>query len=270
MKRILGFFVFVSLLSSCVSTKRLTYLQEEKEQRADTNKIYQLQRSNYALQPNDIVSIVVRSFDQETAALFNISNFGGGAQGGQGGGGMNNGGDMMFYMQGYPVSLDGKIQMPIIGVLDVSGKTIDEIQGIVETKLNEYFVEDAVFVTVRLAGVRFTVIGEVNNPGRFVIFQNQVNIFEAVNQSGGITMVGDRREVMILRQTKGGISTYYLDLTDADVLSDPYFFIQPNDIINIQPLPQKSWGIGTTGFQTFASLITFVASGLALYVALSN
>jgi polysaccharide export outer membrane protein len=271
MKRLLLLLFGLLFFAACVPTKKLTYLKENEALAQDSANIYKLDRSSsYQLQTNDIITVNVRSFDQETSALFNIGgnmNGGGAAGGGQGG---MNGGDMLFYLQGYPVDQSGFIEMPILGPVQVIGKTIEEVQTIVEQKLNSYFVEDAVFVTVRLAGIRFTIVGEVNAPGRNVIFANQVSIFEALAQSGGISLVGDRTNVMILRQTPAGMETHYVDLTQADVLTNPLYFIQPNDLINVQPLPQKSWGTGTTGIGTFTTILSVVASSIALYVAFGN
>jgi polysaccharide export outer membrane protein len=265
MRRILMILLVVTLAIACVPTKKLTYLQESKSAVEDTNSIYPLARTDYQLQTNDIISINVRSFDEKTSMLFNLQSTGNGNAGGAAGMG-----DMLFYLQGYPVDADGNIEMPIMGQVNVIGKTIEEIQLIVEEKLNAYFVEDAVFVTVRLAGIRYSVVGEVRSPGRYVIFANQVNIFEALSQCGDITMVGNRTKVMIVRQTPTGTKTFYVDLTEADALSNPLYFVQPNDIINVQPLRQKSWGTGTTGIQTFSTVLSVVASSIALFVAFNN
>lgn len=261
MKKFSLFLLLVVLATACVPRKRLTYLQEENE------TVYQLQRSSYRIQPNDILSILIRSLDQETTMLFNISQMAGG---GAGGGAMMGGGDMFFYLQGYPVDLQGRVNVPVLGQIQVNGMTIEEIQVIVEERLNEYFVEDAVNVTVQLAGIRYSVVGDVARPGKYVIFQNQVNIFEALAQAGDITMVGDRKQVMIVRQLPDGVHTYSLDLTDSEIINSPLFFIQPNDIINIKPLPQKSFGTGTTGFQTFSSLIGVLASTITLIIAINS
>jgi polysaccharide export outer membrane protein len=249
---LLSLFFFIG----CVPIKRLTYLQEGEEK-----PDYQLQRSSYLLQPNDILSITIRSYDLETSQYFNISNTSN--QGLQAG-------DILFYLQGYSVDLEGKINLPILGQVDVAGKTIAEIQVLVETALKPYFTEEAVNVIVQLAGIRYAVVGEVNRPGKYVIYQNQVNIFEALANAGDISMVGDRKEVMIVRQLPEKVETFYLDLTDSRVINDPHYFIQPNDIINVLPLRQKSLGIGTTGFQTFSQLFSLLASTITLIIAINS
>lgn len=258
MKKYILLFFALALFASCVPKKRLTYLQEKE----DSKKEYQLQRSSYRVQPNDILSITIRTYDQETAQLFNITNAS-----------QNNAlgaGDILFYIQGYTIGLNGEITLPIIGDLMVSGMTVQEVQSLVETELLPYFTEEAINVTVQLAGIRYAVVGEVTRPGKYVLYQNQVNIFEALANAGDITIVGDRKQVMIVRQQPEGVETFYLDLTDAEVINNPRYFIQPNDVINVMPLAQKSYGIGTTGFQTFSQLLSVIASTITLIIAINS
>lgn len=259
MKKFILLFFALTFFASCVPKKRLTYLQENKEAKAE----YKLQRSAYKVQPNDILSIAVRSFDAQTSQMFNIAN--------TTNGNVLNAGDILFYLQGYSIDLDGKITMPVVGELSVADKTIEEIQLLVENELTKYFTEEALNVTVQLAGIRYSVVGEATRPGKYVIYQNQVNIFEALAQAGDITIVGDRKEVMIIRQKPAGdVETFYLDLTDANVINEPGYFIQPNDVINVQPLVQKSYGIGTTGFQTFSQILSVLASTITLIIAINS
>lgn len=260
MKRVLLLLVVLTTGTACVSTDKLTYLQETEAQRSDST-YYQLQRSKYQVQPNDILSITVRSFDSETSELFNTS---------QGTTLSAAAGDLIFYLNGYTVDFEGNIDMPVLGTINVAGRNVDEIKSLVEAELNNYFKEFAVFVNVQLAGVRFSIVGDVSMPGKYVIYQNQVNIFEALAQAGDITMVGDRKDVQIIRQTSEGVITVNLDLTESQVLTNPYFFIQPNDIINVKPLKVKSVGIGTTGFQTIASVLGVLASTATLIIAINQ
>ena len=102
------------------------------------------------------------------------------------------------------------------------------------------------------------------------MFQNEANIFEALGNAGGVDFLGNRYAVQIVRMHPEGIKYYEIDLTDKRVVSDPRFFVQPNDIINIRPLKQRSWGIGETGFQTFLALLGAVSSSLALIVAIQS
>lgn len=259
MRKALILLLLAVVAVSCVSKKRLTYLQQSEEN--TDSAYYELQRSKYKVQPNDILNVNVRSFDEETSKLFNssqdrVSNM--------------NAGDLVFYLTGYTVDLNGDIEMPIIGKIKVIGNNTEEIKAIIEAELQNYFKDNAVYVTVQLAGVRYSVIGDAARPGKYVIYQNQVNIFEALAMAGDITMVGDRRDVEIVRQRGAGVEIIKLNLTDSEVLTNPDFFIQPNDIINVKPLGVKSLGIGTTGFQSFASVIAVLASTATLIFTLSR
>lgn len=259
MRKVLILTLLAAVAVSCVSKKRLTYLQQSEEN--SDSSYFELQRSKYKVQPNDILNINVRSFDEETSKLFNssqdrVSNM--------------NAGDLVFYLTGYTVDLNGDIEMPIIGKVNVVGNNTEEVKTLIETELQNYFKDNAVYVTVQLAGVRYSVIGDAARPGKYVIYQNQVNIFEALAMAGDITMVGDRREVEIVRQKGSGVEVLVLDLTSSEVLTNPHFFIQPNDIINVKPLGVKSFGIGTTGFQSFAAVLGVLASTATLIFTLSQ
>lgn len=258
MKRILFFLLLVAVATSCIPRKKITYLQQDEDA---ASTVYSLNRSKYQVQPNDILNISVRTFDEETAKLFNVES-----------GRLTNAnaGDLIFYLNGFTVDFDGTIEMPVVGKVSVQGKNTEEIKLIVEDKLQKYFKEDAAFVTVQLAGVRYSVVGDVSRPGKYVIYQNQVNIFEALAQAGDVSLVGNRQEVQIIRQLPEGVKIYELDLTDAGVISDPNYFIQPNDIINVKPLPQKTFGIGTTGFQSFASVLSVLASAATLWITIRS
>lgn len=256
-KSLLAFLLLFSLVS-CVPTKKLTYLQESEESKPE----YKLSREPYRVQPNDILSITIRSYDSQTSQLYNVSNIEQIAP--------YQAGDIIFYLQGYSIDLNGDIVIPIIGKLNVNNKTTNEIQKMVEEKLMDYFEEDAINVNVQLAGIRYSVVGEITAPGKYVIYQNQANIFEALALAGDITIVGNRQEVMVIRQHPDGVETFELDLTDSEVINSEKFFIQPNDVINIKPLPQKSFGIGTTGFQTFSQLLSVVASTITLIIAINS
>jgi polysaccharide export outer membrane protein len=266
-------FIFFALLAtlvgtSCVSTKKLTYLQDKEGEplEIDTAGYQKLRRSYYKVQVNDLLDINFRSFNEEVDKNFNLQNgrAGGGMQGN-----MAQGGGAQIYFNGFTVKSDGKLKLPVLGDVYVNGLTIEEIEAKINKILLDYFIKDQVFIKVKLAGIRYTVIGEGNN-GQYFLFQNEANIFEAIGYAGGVDFLGNRYAVQIVRMHPEGVKYYELDLTDKRVVSDPRYFIQPNDIINIRPLRQRSWGIGETGFQTFLSLLGAVSSSLALIVAMRS
>ncbi|HAD96472.1 MAG TPA: sugar transporter [Cryomorphaceae bacterium] len=259
MKKIFIFFISILLLGSCIPRKKLTYLQSESANVDSLRLNYA--NSRYEVQVNDILNIAIRSFNPEVSNMFNITST---TQVNQ------NGGDLMFYLNGYTVDIDGNIDLPVLGKMYVLGMNTESIKKMVLSKLSNYFQNEVLNVTVQLAGVRFTLIGEVSGPGKYTIYQNQVNIFEALAVGGDISLVGDRTSVQIMRQVEGSVKFYEVDLTDRGVVESPYFYILPNDVINVKPLPAKSWGIGTTGFATIASVLTIVSSTLLIITNLQR
>lgn len=256
---LLALITIIGIGTSCVSKSKLTYLQTEASLDSLT---FQLKRSEYKLQVNDIVNIDIRSLNQEANALFNNSATGQ----------VNNlqAGDIIFYLQGYSIDNQGKINIPVIGELTVVGLTVGDLKDTIDNKLTDYFQENSAFSRVQLAGIRYSVIGDVERPGKYVIYQNQANVFDALALSGDISIVGDRRNVQIIRQFPDGVKIFEVDLTKAEVIKDARFFIQPNDIINVKPLNVKSWGIGTTGWQTITLGLSALASALTIIFTLNE
>jgi|SRR5690554_152662 len=240
--------LFLIFLSSCVPTKDLIYLQE-KEKSSQQNVQAEAFKP-YRIQIGDQLRIDVKTDvpDDRLSPLFKISS--------QTGGNANQGGGI--YFSSYVVDEHGNVRIPLIGEVNALGFTADEIRLKVEEKLREdHYTENVnLFVDVKLAGFRFSVNGEVKSTGTQTLFQDRVTIMEAIATAGDITTVGNRREVSIIRRFPHGSEIYTIDLTDRKIMESPHYYIQPNDYIYVKPLPQKSWGTGTTGTQTMSTIIT--------------
>ena len=205
----------------------------------------------YKVQVNDILNINIKALDQKLVDMFNPNSSNG--QQSQSSTNQN-----ALYFNGFTVDDHGNIRVPVLGEVNVLGFTVDEIRQSIEKRLlDEYFKAEArIFVNVKLAGLRYTINGEIGSPGTNFLYQDSATIMEAIANSGDITITGDRKKVQIIRKMPYGYETHYLDLTKAETMNSPYFYIQPNDYIYIKPLPQKSWGTGTTGMQTIGTIIT--------------
>lgn len=238
--------------SSCVPHKDLIYLQENEENQAIVNGQIHLNQKPYKVQISDLLSINIKALDAELVAMFNPKNADKDNQGG---------GDQNLYYNGFTVDTHGNIKIPIIGEMNVLGYTTEEIsEQIKEKLLKDYFNEAAnIFVVVKLAGFRFTVNGEVNEKGSIVLFQDRVNIMEAIANAGDITIVGDRKDVMIIRQYPQGQKIHHIDLTSVDAMNSPYYYIQPHDYIYVKPLKQKTLGTGTTFVQSLTTVVTVLS-----------
>lgn len=236
--------------TSCISTKRLTYLAEDDENQLDSIVSIQKMQPPYRVQINDLLSIRVKALDQELTSMFNPIGDSENS---------NATTEENAYFDGFLVNRHGKIRIPTIGEVKVIGLTLEEIRKKLREKLlQDYFKTEAnLFITVKLAGLRYTTLGEIGT-GSQVIYKEQVSIMEAIANAGDITTYGDRRNVKILRQYPEGQRVHRVDLTKITAVNSPFYYIQPNDLIIVDPLPQKSLGIGETGFGTIATVFSVI------------
>jgi len=253
MRKLLGLILLFLLLlaSSCVPTRKITYLQESDTIKNDSLITFQKIQSPYRLQINDILSIQIKApYDPGLVNMFNVAAGNGNLAGGGPGAGL--------YFNGYTIDQHGDIRVPQLGKIKAIGLTLEELTTLIEKRLlTEYFKENAdLFVTVRLGGLRYVMTGEVGNKGEQVIFRDQVSIVEAISNGGGVPITGDLTNIRIVRQYPDGVKVHHLDLTQLDVIYSPYYYIQPNDMIVVDPLPQKALGTGTTGLASFTTIIS--------------
>ncbi len=247
LRNLLIFLFLISISSSCISTKQLTYLSEDDGFVNDSTHVYQTLKTPYKAQIGDVLSITVKTTDNNLAQLFNPTSNSESAD--------SNGGG---YFSGFSVDLHGNIRIPTLGEINVLGYTLEEIRIEIESLLlKDYFkTESSFFVTVKLSGFKFTVTGEVGSPGTKSLLQDQLNIIEALANSGEVSLTGDKRDVKIIRQYPEGQKIHSIDLTKATAFQSPYFMLKPNDIIYVKPLKQKSLGTGTTAVQSLSTILT--------------
>jgi polysaccharide biosynthesis/export protein len=277
MRNLLLLAAAAALFSSCISTKRLTYLQDlpGKPIELDSNGFQPYYLSEYRLQKNDLLQIRIKTFNEETDKYFNYQDQDNNRMGMMGGGGMGGSGNPMLYYSGYNVDLNGNVKLPVLGEVRLEGLTLKEATNLINKILKDYFNDNLVYVNVQLGGIRYTVIGEAGHRESYY-FNNQLNILQALaaGQGGGMggakSVFSDLRRVQVFRQYPEGFKMFELDLTDRRIISDPNFFIQPNDIISVRPLPQRTWGIGDQGIPTILTAISVITTSLTFYFFINN
>ena len=207
--------------------------------------------------------INIKAIDSKLVEIFNTSN---------NANGVASGNEQANYFNGYSVDDHGNIRLPILGEINVLGFTLEEVRIKIEKLLQEqYFKKEAgVFVIVKLAGFRYTINGEIANSGTKVIYQDKVNIMEAIANAGDISITGDRKNVKVIRRYPQGSETFSIDLTDSKATNSPVFYLQPNDYIYILPLKQKTWGTGKTGLESLTTVITLLSLATTTYLLLRN
>ena len=249
------------LLTSCISTKDLIYLQKKDNSEPET-MISAVESKPYRLQINDVLSINIKAIDPKLVSIFNPSS--NDAVAGKS--------ETALYFDGFTVDDHGNIRFPVLGEINVIGYTVDEVRARVEKQLlAEYFNKEAnIFVTVKLAGFRYTINGEIGSPGTKSLFQEHVNIMEAIANAGDIAITGNRKAVTIMRKMPTGVEMHDIDLTDINVMKSPYFYLQPNDYVYIKPLKQKTWGTGKTGIESLGTIITLLSLATTTFLLLKR
>jgi polysaccharide export outer membrane protein len=253
--------LFFSLFfTSCIPSKDLIYLQENNKSTANT-PVEPVALKPYRLQINDILNINIKAIDSKFVEIFNANTQN-----------QLGGNELISYFNGYAVDDHGNIRLPILGEINVLGRTLEEVRTIIEDRLlKEYFNKEAgIFAVVKLAGFRYTINGEVSSPGTKVLYQDRVNLLEAVANAGDITITGDRKNVKVIRRNQTGSTTYTIDLTDASAVNSVAYNLQPNDYILVNPLKQKTWGTGKTGIESLSTIITIMSLATTTFLLLRN
>lgn len=235
-------------LHSCISTKKLTYLQQKESEKVDSIARITMSQQPYRIQINDMLSIRVKALDQDLVNAFNpVSQDR-----------LDATTEERVYFDGFTVDRKGEIKIPVLGKIKVLGLTLKQIEEKIEGDLlKNYFKETSnIFVIVKLPGIPYTTIGEFGNTGSQVIYKERITLMEAIANSGDIAITGDRTNVVVIRQYPTGVKRHTIDLTDMDAINSPYYYVKPNDLIIANPLPQKSFGLGTDAFGTITSLLS--------------
>ena len=244
----LGIFTLVltMMFASCVPQKKMLYLKDAEMAAANISKEYVNDRSvNYKLQPGDNLYIrVMNTIDERSASSIS--------------GEYTNrsymSSDASIYLQSYTLDEEGCIEMPLTGKIELKNLTIDEAKEKLQTELAKYVNQTTLIV--KLSNFNLTVLGEVTRPGMYKVYQSQINLFEAISMAGNMTNFAKNSEVRIIRQTDNGSEVVTVDMGQADILSSPYYYLKPNDIIYVEPLKIKQWGFTAFPYSTVISVIS--------------
>jgi len=220
MKKVFLFTIIATCFLSCATKDKVVYFNDVQKLEGQLN----LLDYEPKIEKNDVLRINVSSssVNEEIVAPFQMNRQ---SQQGSSGGGQSS--------TGYLVSPDGTINFPVLGTVEVVGQTRTEIQKNLEEKIAEY-VRDPV-VDVRIANFSITVLGEVSSPGRVSISDGRITMPELIAMSGDISYTGKRQNIRIIRETNGVKSVGFIDMTDTDLFSSPYYYLKQNDIVYVEP-----------------------------------
>ncbi|MBC7920087.1 MAG: polysaccharide biosynthesis/export family protein [Ferruginibacter sp.] len=247
MQKILYLLALLFGISSCVPNKKLTYLQDNSFS-SGYAKTIPTQKILYRIQPNDVLSVRVQGATQEITNTLNTVNPAN----------PNNSSDPgNMFLSGYSVDESGSINLPTVGKLSVKDLTVEEAQAAVQKQIGEYFTNTTVMV--KLVSFKIVVLGAVSKPGYFYIFNGQATLLDALGLAGDMTVFGNRQNIKLVRQTAKGTEVVLLDLTKADVIKSPYFYLVPNDVVYVEALKAQS---ARNNIAPIGSLLGFITSAV--------
>jgi len=245
--------LIVLLLDSCVSHKHVAYFEN-----ADSIHIESVaHRYDARIMPKDLLIITVNTVNKSASQPFNLTVF------------APSGGNQITTqpaLQSYLVDSDGNIEFPIVGTIKVGGLTKKEAEQKILGLIQPYMSEaEKPIVTVRLSSFSISVLGEVNSPGDFMVSRERISVLQALALARDMTIYGVRDNVKLIREDAEGRKTIHtLNLNDANIVNSPYYYLQQNDVIYVEPNKAKSQnssiGNMTTLWFSATSIIVSVAS----------
>ncbi len=226
----------------CVPQKEMVYLQDEANatQLQEFNNI----KSKGVIKAFDQLYIHVASFDDGSINFMSndANRYGGGRS------------EADLAMVSYSVDVNGNIDLPIIGKFSVIGLKADEAAEKIRQELELYL--NAPSVKVTFVNKSITILGSVDRPGRYFYASEYVNILQALGMAGDITEYGNRKYAVLVRESNNVVTKQRIDLTSIGLLGSDSFYLQPNDIVYIEPLKRRHWGFETFPWALILSSIT--------------
>jgi polysaccharide export outer membrane protein len=243
------FFLFaialLGFLTSCSQQKYIAYYQNiDQLSTENAQKSFESQ-----IQPDDLLLILVSAADPEIAAPFNLGVFVNSSTTNQSVAGQQQ-------QQLYLVNSQGNIQFPVLGEISMAGKTKEEATTELKNKLKLY-IKDAI-VNIRIMNFKITVQGEVAKPGIFTIASERVTLPEALSLAGDLTIYGKRNNIILVREINNKKTFNRIDITKADFINSPFYYLSQNDLVYVEPNKGKS--NTSTGFTQNGSIWIAIAS----------
>ena len=249
--------IAIIMITGCTSQKKLAYLNNLPVPNGQEN--FTLAIPDYKIQNRDVLYLTLKAMDPEGQIkdfLSGIATSGGGTfmQGDAGG-----------YLYGYDVKPDGTVILPVVGIITVEGKTLEEIRKILQDEFSKYY-KNAI-LECKLLSFKFTVIGEVRGPGTYINYNNYLTVLEAIGRAGGVGDFGNRDRVLVVRPSEKGTKTFRLNLQDKSILSSEAYFLLPNDVVIVEPMKQKIFNMN---LPTISFFITTSLAALSTTLLLIN
>ena len=243
MNRKFVFFLVSVLFFSCSSRKQLIYISD-----LNSENLNRIKYSHSKLEVGDILSIDVKTTIPEVSSAYkNVVN--------------SASNENIMKIDGYIVNSYYNINYPILGEINVKNLSEEDLsQKITKLLVDEGHLKNP-FVKVKCINSKFTVLGEVNNPGTFTNYEKNLNIFQALGYAGDLLITAKREDITLIREENGLRKTIKISLKDAELLGKSYYYIKNNDVIIVEPNYSKIKSAGFIGSpETIASISSLLLS----------
>ena len=237
------------LMSSCATKQSIIYFQDDAQKDGqNTEQSISFKYENGTIQKNDILKVSVSALDMTSIAPFIKDNIQARTP-------------EQFLLDGFKVDEHGNINLPLVGEVDVLGLTTSQASLLIQRELSKSIIDP--IVNINILNFRFTILGEVNNPGTFSVYNPKINVIQALGLAGDITLTGKRDNIKLIREVDGEITTNIIDITKSDFIGSDVYYLKKNDLIYIEPTFTKITNSGYIGplgsIATFVSLLLSVA-----------
>ena len=242
------------IFGSC-SNKNVAYFQNSNIVNLEQSRVLYDAR----IMPKDVLTITVSTSDADAAAPFNMTVPTPLTQS------MRTTTSQPL-LQSYLVDNDGYIDFPRVGRLHVGGLTKSQAERVILEKIKPYISKaETPIVTVRMSNYKISVLGEVTRPGMYTVTNEKISILEALAQAGDLTIYGVRNNVKLIREDSTGMkSIHVLNLNDANIINSPYYYLQQNDIVYVEPNKVKAQN------SSVGSMTTLWFSATSILISLTS
>lgn len=252
------FYLFCLLLLASCSKRNLAYFSDLEGQDIYTEEVQKI--ASPKIKPDDVLEITVSSLNPEANSLFNIGTMPN----------VGNMGNASAYSatnnMGYLVDHEGYIEYPVLGRIRLGGLTKEEAQKKLREEISA-FLKDPI-INIRFQNYRITVIGEVNRPSTFILPSEKTSVLTALGMAGDMTNYGKRDNVLIIREEDGVRTMTRINLNEKEVLNSPYFYLQQNDIVYVEPVKSRGPEYGNN--LRIISIVVSIASVVSLLLIRLN
>jgi polysaccharide biosynthesis/export protein len=247
-------------LSSCGTTKGLIYV----EGKFDTAKLSVINPVEPIVRKGDILSIIVYSDNPDATKIYNQSLIATGNTAAIASTGVTQAvGGSAPASAGYQVDINGNIVFQGLGKIHIEGLTKEGLKDTLDARLTPFLQHP--YYSIRFLNYKFTMMGEVTRPGIISIPGERINILEAIALAGDLSVYARRDSVMIIRENNNKREFGRLDLTKPDIMLSPYFYLQQNDIVIVQPTKKKSAANDVVTIRNITIAATVVSTFAILY-----